>query len=312
MVVDQLANQPSLHVAPELIDLGIVYQGSIMEGAFSLPPVKVIKSLHIDADATGCAILDLYPMRTYSDGSRLWPFRVNTEHPGVFLVCGEIHTDLGIAYPQITYRVCADHSENGKVLLCQSPFVPGTSLEVFRNLKLMMADLRIQMDATNQLPHDLFQYRMMILHGSALNYLLGNERNRLEEFLRKGGRLVILADHFCKGTVMKANHLVEGFGIWLHDREYDEVTCTHRQIVPHPLTRGVQQLYLYRCTPLQAFFPGKLLIANPDQPKEGFMACSGPYDNLLVIGLSRLSRLLTIGWPFDNGRLLANVFAAQN
>jgi hypothetical protein len=70
---------------------------------------------------------------------------------------------------------------------------------------------------------------------------------------------------------------------------------------------NVERLRWVRASPLRCFHPAELLVQLPDNPAEGFVACSGPHRNLVVLGASFLADVLCMGWPFDNAQLFANL-----
>jgi hypothetical protein len=143
--------------------------------------------------------------------------------------------------------------------------------------------------------------------------LVQEEKTVVDRYLDAGGRVIVLANHFYHDTVMLANHLTEPHGVCLEDRECGELLgdleCEHRHITAHPATEGVGRLHWYRPSPMVVKKPARVLVHNPEQPGEGFVACAGLRQNLFVVGCSLLHSLVSPGWPYDNGRLLANLLA---
>jgi hypothetical protein len=297
---------PQVSLRPSPFDLGVTYQGAALEGSFHVLPAGEIRRVDF-SDPAGREVLELSPPAQSRQGGLLCPFRVRADEPGTFFTFLKLETDTGSACTHFSLGVRPGPPPGGRVLFCQSPFHAFSDPATHRNLGLMVRELGAQLNVMGQLPEDLSPYRVLVLHGLGLRSLVEDAGRHLHRHIEAGRRVVVLADHFYRDTVMLANHLAEPYGLRLEDREYGEVLCDRRHLAAHPLTAGVERLHWFRPTPVLAEGRGQLLVRNPDRPTEGFVACAGPRDNLVVVGVSLLSSLLCNGWPFHNGQLLANL-----
>jgi hypothetical protein len=296
--------RPSLHPSP--FDFGITYQGAVLEGSFRVSPAKEIRRIHF-SHPNGQELIEVRPRPESHRDGLICDFRVRTEEPRSFLVFVGIDTDMGSTCTHFSAEIRPGTPPGGRILFCASPFGAFSDDWTYRNLSLTLRELRAQANATDLLPHELSPFAVSVLHGGGLFHLVQEDRERLHAHLATGGRVVVFANYFFRKSVMLANHLIEPYGIRLEDREYREVLCERPHVTPHTLTAGVERLRWFRPSPLFCEGTARLLVRHPEQPSEGFVACSGPRDNLVVVGTSLLSSLLCEGWPSDNGRLFANL-----
>jgi hypothetical protein len=327
---------PLLEVSPSPLDIGITYKNCLLEGSFQVARagkvfrVQVLNRVFQSADAadadqapevlrvpgvdtrlveTRAASLTLSEPRKVSAMADCWQwqFKITAREPGRYLSTIQIETDQGRACQQVSFHVPQRPASGESVLFCRSPYCAAYSYQTLLNLRLAAQALGLRLSATESVPQDLSPYAVILLSGQGLSSLTGASRNHLISYLAAGGRLIVLADHYYNDTIMWSNHLTEKFGIHILGREYREVLCSGASIVRHELTRAVKKLWWFRPSPLQVSQAAQLLVVNPAQSTEGFVACSGPTRNLLVVGVSGIDRLLTVGWPFHNGQLFANL-----
>jgi hypothetical protein len=296
-------------IRPAPVKLGLTYQGAILEGYLHISPAKEVRRVHIDKP-DGQEVLELYDYRS-GRGEIAWRFRARTDRPIKFVAFVGFWTDLGKTSTHFSLEVKAGPPPGGRILICESPFGGSASELAHANLNLIRRELELQANAADELPEDLAPFHMVLLHCQGLRFLTEGAANRVKRYLEAGGRVVLLADHFYLETVAEANHLTECYGIRLQNREYQEVLCDRSQIEDHEATIGVRRVRWFRPSPIVAEGPAKLLIRNPENPGEGFLACGGPHQNLFLIGTSLLDSLVCEGWPFDNGQLLANLLKTR-
>jgi hypothetical protein len=314
-------SRPSIRPSP--VELGVTYEGAVLEGSFHVAPASEItkialhegnlrfvsdgdkEEMHIDDFDTN-RFIEIQPRRPNGHGGLTCDFRVQALEPVNLFAWVKFETDRGSTVTHFALEIRAGSPPGGKVLFCDSPFDAFSGRE-HHNLRSATRELAIQVNATERPPADLSPFRCIVLHGSGLRPLVEPARENVRAFLEGGGRVVILANHFFHDTVMWANHLTEPYGIHIQDREYYEVLCDRQHITDGPYTDIVRRLRWYRPSPMTVSGNARLLVRNPDRVQEGFVACGGPKENLVVVGESLLSSLLCEGWPFDNGQLFANI-----
>jgi hypothetical protein len=101
----------------------------------------------------------------------------------------------------------------------------------------------------------------------------------LKQFTEGGGRTVVAANYFFRGTVAKANELLVPYGLRMADtesRDRREFDLRVADIVDDPLTEGVKKLHFQRPSPVAVTDTqkGKILVRTPDHPDEGFVAAA--------------------------------------
>jgi hypothetical protein len=293
-------------IEPSPLNLGVTYEGAVLEGSLHISPAREVYKIHIDRPQ-GQEMLQLCPYAKTSPCGLIWTFRARTDFPTAFLAFVGFWTDFGKTSTHFSLEVRAGSAPGGRVLFCESPFDASSSQWTHANLNLLTRELELQTNSVASLPSDLSPFQVVLLHGYGLRSLVEGGAKVLHRYLETGGRVIVLADYSYRDSVMLANHLTEPYGIRIEDREYQEVLCNRMHIEDHKATDGIKRLRWFRPSPIIARPPARLLVRNPECSQEGFLACSGFHDNLFVIGTAWLRSLVREGWPFDNGQLLANL-----
>lgn len=299
-------DKPRLEPSP--LELGVTYQNSVMEGSFQIRSAQSILSTTL-SKPNGREVVRLIGHTRNSTGLYC-RFAITTSEPGEFLVLGQIVTDTGLVDVQVSVEVRAGIAPRGNVLFCSSPYNAFTDFHVLESLRLLLRELRVQVNACDELPSDITKFRVVVLMGHGLRYCLPHQSKCLHEYLTEGGRLVILADHVGRHDAMWANQFTEPYGLVLQPQEYNEA-ATEPQHISHPQLVGqdVRRLHWVLASPIQCRDVTSVSVHNPQDSTQGFIACSGPHQNLILLGVSLISDLVCVGWPFDNGRLFANLLS---
>lgn len=300
--------------SPYGLDFGVACQGALLEGSFQVYPA-VQGSI---ADIT-CTLDERPhkgflkvegPFESYGSG-HVWKVRVETPEPGTFVAIVRIKTETGTAHQWIRVRVHPLSANCRSILLCDSPLGFLSSQAIQRPLRLFARNLALGLNASDRLPDDLERFEVILLHGGGLDSLDSQEGLKINDYLTKGGRLIVLANHFLEGSITKVNRLSERHGILLKETEYDEVTCEPTDILLDCPSLQLDKLYWNRPSPIRVTGKAKLLVRNPERHEEGFVAQGEGQGNLIVIGVSLLDSLLCVGWPYGNGHLLAHILSAR-
>ena len=162
---------------------------------------------------------------------------------------------------------------------------------------------------------DLTKIDVVLLGMEGLFFLQDSDTKLLKQFMERGGRSILAANYFFRGTVAKANELLVDYGLRMTDAEnprQPEFELGPGEIAADPLTHGVKKLYFHRPSPVVVTDPekGKILVATPGEPGKGFVAVArAGRGEVIALGTSLwwdwVSRDKTRG--SDNGALMANL-----
>ncbi len=124
---------------------------------------------------------------------------------------------------------------------------------------------------------DLDRFDVVLLGMDGLVGLLDSDVKLLRGFMERGGRTIVAANAFFRGTVGKANELLVPYGLRMRDtepRDQHEFRLGAAEITRDPLTEGVKTLHFHRPSPIAVTDPrqGTVLAAVPGEPTEGFVA----------------------------------------
>lgn len=118
---------------------------------------------------------------------------------------------------------------------------------------------------------------VVLLGQGGLLHLDDSEIKLLRGFVERGGRAVVAANYFYRGTVAKANELLKPSGLQMRDTEPSdrhEFLLRGDEIANDPLTTGLRSVYFWRPSPVAVTDPkrGKVLVSAPGYPGDGFVA----------------------------------------
>lgn len=323
-------NGTRLAVLPSSIDIGTTYGGALIEGSFLIFPARHVRSFR-----TRCfrydgqkwppcdSVLDFDGAYTVSRHSGVaWHFCVKPADAGEYMTSIEIECDTGCASQLIKVGVAQGRPAPGDILVSSSPFNFCQSGETADALVRIIGAIRRRTHYINKyelgddIPH------AVLLYGAGL-LRVGNEhaeasREILCRAVTKGTNLIILAGHCFAETVTSANRLLRSLG--QNGLSYDEcdvslypAECVSRtcDIVEHAMTRGVQQMYWFRATPLLLNSPKSIqLIRSCSHGRESCLAAAFQYGGWVVaLGLPDVGQFCAVGWPYNNDRFIANLLS---
>jgi hypothetical protein len=277
---------------PNYLKFGSVRVGATVEGSVRIfraaesasglaikiePPAFVrVENLEVGTQSYGGA------MRGFCDIS----LSLDTERAGDY--SGDLRFEIGrerVAVPlSVTVRPQMPHLT--RVLVLETPFskfstndatmfAPWLDLVNGAHLDVHYLDARRGMPVLREF--DLAKIDVVLLGMEGLVGLQDSDIRLLKQFVEQGGRTVLAANHFFVGTVGKANELLVPYGLRMTDVEsHDrlEFVLGAAEVTDDPLTQGVKSLYFHRPSPVAVTDSqkGKVLVAAPDYPGEGFVA----------------------------------------
>lgn len=204
------------------------------------------------------------------------------EHAGAILVTvGGQKVKVPVA---ATVRPAADGGT--RVLVAETPFqrfstndarIFTTWLNLVKEADLDVDYLNVDRGTPVLRELDLDGFDVVLLGQDGVFWLRDRDVARLRRFVERGGRVVVTADAFFRGTVAKANELLGPAGLAMKDvesQESREVNLGPGAITEHPLTAGVPALAFFRPSPVEVTDreKGTILAAAPPFPGSGFVA----------------------------------------
>jgi hypothetical protein len=173
-------------------------------------------------------------------------------------------------------------------------------------------------------------YDVVVVGPEDLMKLSPRDVESLLQFARDGGRVVVAANYFFRGSVDGANQLLEPVGLRMEDSE--NAGNAAKQIIQdgylaeHPALDGVKVIVHRRASPIQIVDPlrAKSLIAAPDVQDRSYAAWAEVGDGEIVaLGQSLWAGWINepLGYPrrdnpesqeSDNARFLKNVLTLKD
>jgi hypothetical protein len=320
--------------SPDRLTLGEVYVGSTVEAS--------VRLFFADTDAPDARLLVKPPESIRVKWSEVGKQSYGTS--GTFKVCdiciavdtkapgrrtGKILVRLGDSHNSIPVDVTILPADlrRTKVLVVSTPiqrFSSNTAktfepwLNLVKSARLNVSALAVRLNERVLPNHDLSDYDVILVGCDGLCLLRDEEIEKLQEFVRHGGRLIVPANYFFRGTVGRANMVLRPFGLSMADTEsavlgVEEIKPS--QISADPLTKGVRSLKFERPSPV--FLADKadrsrarILVATKSDPSRGYLAVAkAGKGEVIALGIS-------LWWNWiasdaergaDNALLLQNV-----
>jgi hypothetical protein len=248
---------------------------------------------------------------------------LDTQRPGNF--SGDIRLEIGdqrVAVP-VAATVRPQMPGLTRLLVVQTPFAKFTTKDttMFAAWSDLISEGHFDvhyLDAqhgTSVLGKiDLAKIDVVLLGQEGL-FFHDSDVKRLKDFIERGGRVILAANFFYRGTVAKANELLTPYGLRMIDTESQErreFDLGAAEIVNDPLNDGVKTLHFFRPSPITVTDSqkGTILAHAADYPGQGFVAKARAGEGEVVA----LGQSLWWSWiakdqakGSDNAVLLANL-----
>lgn len=281
-------------VQPNAVRFGSVRVGATVEGSIRIfrqgddasglsirvepPPFLRVEDIQIGSQAFGAN------RRVYCD---IW-VSVDTRRAGDF--SGELRVALGreqVAVP-VGVWIRPQMARLTRLLVVQTPFHRFSTgdADFFAIWKDLVEGAHLDVHYLDARPGrpvlrdiDLAKFDVVLLGMAGLTDLTDSNIDRLKRFTEQGGRTIVAANYFFRGTVAKANQLLVPYGLEMTDaesRDQHEFNLGAGEIATDPLTHGVKTLYVHRPSPvaLTKAENAKILVAAPPYPGKGFIAAA--------------------------------------
>jgi hypothetical protein len=260
----------------------------------------------------------------------MWRFTVKTDNPGRLLANVAFECDSGVGTCSFDLTVREGQPALGDLALCGSPF-DGASFESIRTLARTLGALPLRVHCLDN-PADIgpLRPRTLLLHQGGLLRCSPEDLGAVERLAGAGTSVVVLADEFFRGTTSGANRFLAPFGLRMRQAGADEPGLSSEErsrrvldwqerydrapfdsgpaeVCPHRLTSGVRRVHWFRPCPVECVGPSaRPLVRSPAHEGEGFAAVSEEKGGVVALGMSLWPHFSSVGWPYDNDRLLAN------
>ncbi len=168
-------------------------------------------------------------------------------------------------------------------------------------------------------PEELARYDVILLAEGGTVFLNEGAAGHLRRFVESGKRLIVTASPAFVGAVLKANLILDPFGIHMKNEEPRREPGMDRidvdDVDRDPLTKGVKTLSFFRPAPIQVAGEkaAKVLAFEPGS-KDGLVAISRQRKGEVVaIGLTLVSSWIgEQGKGSDNAQLLRNLLTMDS
>jgi hypothetical protein len=202
-----------------------------------------------------------------------------------------------------------------RVLVVETPFdrLSTDQGDSFEPLLDVVRSARADVSYARRLPEDLSGFDVLLLAGSELHGIDDRQVALVKRFIAGGGRLILAANYFFRGTVPKANAILEGHGIVIEDAEPDREVDAEK-LAADPLTEGVKKLSFFRPSPMAITDPARarLLVGGPRSAWKGYIAVSRDKGEVIALGQSLWwDWIARGGGGADNARLIRNLLEGK-
>lgn len=312
---------------PNRLDFGPVRMGATVEGSI-LVFTDAEESAELSCDVQPPPFLKITRVQRgiFGTKSDFYVYvTVSTDRIGQY--DGTITVDIGSQKTKIPVKVnvLAPEASATRILIVSSPFncSSATDAAVFDPWLHLVESAKLDPDyfevshnqpVLRQL--DLSKYGVILLGEYGLLRLDDSDIAKLKQFVNDGGRLLVCANYFFRGTVEMANKLLVSVGLRMADTETsvfnNSFVLSGDDIVEDPLTKSVRTVKCFRASPIAATDKSKarILVNAPPYPGEGFVA-AGRHGKGQVIALGQ-----SLWWNWigdvkysdcDNRQLLLNL-----
>lgn len=327
-----LAQPKTGEVQPDRLDFGTIYPGAIVEASFMVFERGLDKNIELSVAAP--PFVKVLNKETHAQqfgagndficGS----IEIAMDVAKVGEVQGEISVTLGQTTVRVPVRATIAACQPGqpRLLIVATPFQrystkDGTAFKPWTDLATQAkADVsyllaRVGNPVLRDL--DLSTFHCVFLADTGLAYLTPQDIQRARAYAQGGGRVVVAANYFMRGTTGKANAVLEDYGLQIRDEEAGgqgiaAVTIGKDGLDQMVIDAGVQSIKFFRASPISILVPAR------SQALVKAMGVGNPTDGFVARARARKGEVIAIGqslwWDWigeargagsDNGKLLS-------
>lgn len=304
-----LAQPMTGQVQPDRLSLGTVYIGSTVEASFMVYEAGQNANIKFDVTAPKFVkVLDkTTEARTFGKGNNfvcgIVQFSIDTSAEGE--LSGTIEMTLGKTTAKLPVSATVKKRRPGlsHVLIVETPFdcystKDGTMFDAWTNLvaksPLDVSYLLVQKGKPVLRDLDLGKFDCVFLAESGLYSLTADDVKRARAYAEKGGRVVVTANYFFRGTVAKANEVLEGYGLALRDEEArggqkNDVVLGKGDLDERLVKAGIESAHFFRAS------PAVVTDAKKARVLARAVGVGEPGDAFVVVGKAGKGEVIAIG-----------------
>jgi hypothetical protein len=287
--------QKGTTIQPDHLPFGTVYTGAIVEGSFLV--ITPGKDTKVPFTVTAPKFITVRGKDTYtrqSDDAKDFlygSFEFVVDTAAARNLSGEIRVTLGSVTVTASVSATVKPAKKGmtRVLVVETPFEAystgeGTHFKAWTDLvndaALDVNYLLVASDKPVLRDLDLSRFDSVLLAGGALVWLQAVDARRVRAFAEAGGRVVLSANYFFRGTVEKANTILTGSGLQMRDVQAEgistPVTLTEKDFDATLVKAGLKSARFFLASPVSVTNKrtGQVLVkaVGVGMPGDGFVA----------------------------------------
>jgi hypothetical protein len=289
------AAQPKTgEVQPDRIDVGTVYTGAVVEASFLVfeagnnpnLPLAVTAPKFVKVLRTSTHAQQFGPGNDYICGTV--ELVIDTKAAGTHK--GEVQVTLGATTVKVPVSATVQKRRAGlvRLLVAETAFERYTTgdgklfrawTDLAKAASIDPSYLLVTRGKPVLRDLDLRKFDCVLLSGTGLVDLTPADVKKVRAFAEAGGRVVVGANAFYRGTVKGANKVLDGYGLEIRDQEErsgnrDGVTIGKDGIDARAVKAGVASAYFYRASPVAVTIAGRVVVkaVGVGQPGDGFVA----------------------------------------
>jgi len=299
-----VASEPA--VQPEDMSFGTVYVDSVVEARLILRGIAMMTSLTMPEWVRCDNVRDYW-------GGYFIDITADTTSVGTHKGKIRFQTDVGELSIPLSISVVNSAAPRKKLLWTYTVF-DGYSGSSTAPIDELIRERNLDIDFTRHTPPDLEKYQCIVLSTSSLYDIWTEDIQRLHTFVKEGGRLIIGANRFYRGTVQSANQIVRRYGLEMLDTEpYREVDI---DILPENLATDFQRallqdaskLHFFRASPIASQNPDAIIVRHPDDETVAYVAMAKENGEVILIGQSLLLNFIA---EEEHRRFFTNMLFAE-
>lgn len=287
---------------PRDVDLGTLRQHTRVESNFLVfwhDKSKVHKPAKVEPPPFARVLLAKHGEHSHHGAfTRVW-FAITTEKAGALKGSFSVVCEGKTAKVPVEAVVLPRSPLSTRVLVADTPFdaYSASASSEFAAWRRVVDTGKLEVHYLNApakgpvLSVDLLQRVDVVLVGkSGLLKLTEGDVALLQGFVSGGGRLVVAADRFYRGTVTKANELLIPFGLQMDDEEPTggaKFEAVEDDIVEHALTKKVEAIKVHRPTPTRIVHPKRAQKLVKVFPERAFIALSRTESGGEIVALGK-------------------------
>jgi hypothetical protein len=271
---------------PDALPIGTLYPGARAEASFMVYAAPEDQKPKIKVDAPKF-------VKVLNTDTHYWPYldtaftcvtvevAIDTEKAGDLK--GEIAVTVGEKVTKVPVSATVKERNKGtpRVLVAGTPFCrystddaknyKGWTDLVATGLDVSYLLTRPNQDVLRDL--DLSKFDCVLLSADALSTQTATDVKRVRAYADAGGRVVVTANHFWRGTVKGANDVLDGSGLEMLDQEppaaQKRATITKDDLAEDVVKAGIGSAVFLRASPVEVQKGGRVLVNAVGYDKTG-------------------------------------------